>query len=44
MLVTFGPLRVKTSKELERKCVPQLFLGWLLGIRWSAIGQFVPRP
>ena len=25
---------------MEPKCIPQLFLGWLLGTRWSAIGQF----
>ena len=30
--------------ELVLKCVPQLFLGSLLGTRRSAIGQFFPRP
>ena len=30
----------KTRRELEPKCVPQMFLGWLLGARRSAIGQF----
>ena len=28
------------SKELEPKCVPQLFLGWRLGTRRSATDQF----
>ena len=31
---------VETRRELEPNCVAQLFLGWLLGTRWSAIGQF----
>ena len=32
----------KTRKELEPTCVPQFFLGWLLGTRWFAIGQLFP--
>ena len=28
-----------TSGELEPKCVPQWYLGWYLGTRWSAVGQ-----
>ena len=35
---------LETRGELEQKCVPQLFLGWLLGTRRSAIGQFLPAP
>ena len=31
---------VETRRELEPNCVPQLFLGWLLGTRRSAIGHF----
>ena len=31
---------LETKKELEPKCVLQLFLGSLLGMRRSAIGQF----
>ena len=31
---------VETRRELEPNCIPQLFLGWLLGTRWSAIGHF----
>ena len=31
---------LETTRELELKCVPQLFLGLLLGTRQSAIGQF----
>ena len=31
---------LETRRELEPNCVPQLFLGWLLGTRRSAIGQF----
>ena len=35
---------LETTRELEPKCVPQLFLGLLLGTRQSAIGQFCPSP
>ena len=31
---------VETRRELEPNCVPQLFLGWLLETRRSAIGRF----
>ena len=31
---------LETTRELEPKCVPQLFLGLLLGTHQSAIGQF----
>ena len=31
---------LETRRELEPKCVPQLFLGWLLGTRRTAIGHF----
>ena len=31
---------LETKRELEPKCVPQLFPGSLLGMRRSAIGQF----
>ena len=30
----------KTKRELEMRCVPQLFLALFLGTHWSAIGQF----
>ena len=30
---------LETRRGLERKCVPQLFLGLLLGTRQSSIGQ-----
>ena len=40
---TFATLEMR--KELEPKCVPQWFLGLLLGTRQSAIGQlFFPVP
>ena len=29
----------KKKRELVPKCIPQLFLGSLLGMPWSAIGQ-----
>ena len=29
---------LEARRELEPKCIPQLFLGWLLGTRRSAIG------
>ena len=36
-----SPLRErKTKRELETKCVPQLFVGSFLETRQSAIGQF----
>ena len=35
---------VETRRELEPNCVPQLFLGWLLGTRRSAIGHFFHCP
>ena len=28
---------LETRRDLEPKYVPQLFLGWLLGTRWSAL-------
>ena len=31
-----------SRRELEPNCVPQLFLGWLLGKRRSAIGHLFP--
>ena len=34
----------ETRRGLEPKCVPQLFLGWLLVTRRSAIGRFGPVP
>ena len=34
----------ETGRELEPKCVPQLFLVFLLETRRSAIGLFVPCP
>jgi len=37
-------LSSETRRELEQKCVPQFFLGLLLGTRQSAIGQCFPRP
>ena len=34
----------ETRRELESKCIPQLFLGWLLGTRRSAVREFkIPR-
>ena len=33
---------LKTRRELEPKCVAQLFLGWLLGTRRTAIGSYWP--
>ena len=41
-LTPFTTLEMR--KALERKCVPQLFMGSLLGMRWSAIGQFFRCP
>ena len=40
----FGMLfaTLETRRELEPKCVPQLFLGSLLETRQSAIGHFFP--
>ena len=40
----FGMLfpTLETRRELEPKCVPQLFLGSLLEARQSAIGHFFP--
>ena len=40
----FGMLfaTLETRRELEPKCVPQLFLGSLLETRQSAIGHFPP--
>ena len=35
---------LEKRRELEPKCVPQLFLGSLLGTRRLAIGQFFPFP
>ena len=35
---------LETRRELEPKCVPKLFMGSLLGIVRSAIGQFPPLP
>ena len=38
-----GPFAIRhfrSEKEMEPKCVPQLFRGSLLGTRRSAIGQF----
>ena len=32
---------LETRRELEPKFIPQLFLGWLLGTRRSAIGWFL---
>ena len=32
---------LETKRELEPKCLPQLFLGSLLETRRSAIGQFL---
>ena len=37
-------LTQKPEKELEPKCVPQLFVGLLLGTRQSAIGQLFSCP
>ena len=39
-VISFATL--ETRRELEPKCVLQLFLGSLLGARRSAIGQFSP--
>ena len=40
-----APVRhLRNEKGLEPKCVPQMFLGLLLGTRRSAIGQFFPVP
>ena len=33
---------LETIRGLVPKCVPQLFLGWLLGTRRSAIDRFYP--
>ena len=38
------PMKWGMRRELEPKCVPQLFLGSLLGTRRSAIGQFFRCP
>ena len=35
---------LEPRRNLEPKCVPQLFLGSLLGTRRSPIGQFSPVP
>ena len=35
---------LEMSRRLEPKCVPQLFLEWLLGTYQSAIGYFFPVP
>ena len=39
-------VNLETRRELDPKCLPQLFLGSLPGTRrsWSAIGQYFPRP
>ena len=37
-------ITLETTREREPKCIPQLFLGLLLGTRQSAIGQFFPFP
>ena len=37
-------LSSETRRELEQKCVPQLFLGSLLGTRQSAIGKIFSVP
>ena len=34
---------LETRRELEPKCIPQVFLGSLLGMRRSAIGLFSPN-
>ena len=34
---------LKTRRELEQKCAPQLFLALLLGMGWSVIGRSRPR-
>ena len=42
-LTPFTTLEMR--RALEPKCVPHnLFMGSLLGMRWSAIGQFFPCP
>ena len=41
-LTPFNTLEIR--RALEPKCVPQLLMGSLLGMRWSAIGQFFPVP
>ena len=38
------PNNTPSRRELEPNYVPQLFLGWLLGKRRSAIGHFFPVP
>ena len=35
-------VHLETRRGLKPKCVPQLYLGSLLGARRSAIGQFLP--
>ena len=37
-----GFATLETRRELEPKCVPQLFLGWLREMRRSAIGHLFP--
>ena len=32
------------EKEVEAICVPQLFLGLLLGTRWFVVGRFFSNP
>ena len=39
-----GNSLLETRRKIEPKCVPQVFLGTLLGTRLSAIGQFFPCP
>ena len=41
-LTPFTTLEMR--RALEPKCIPQLFMGSLLRMRWSAIGQFFPCP
>ena len=40
-LYSFATL--ETRRELEPKCILQVFLGSLLGMHWSAIGLFSPN-
>ena len=41
-LTPFTTLQIR--RALEPKCVPQLLMGSLLGMCWSAIGQIFPVP
>ena len=43
-LIAYFFFAIWNEKELEPKGIPQWFVGLLLGIHQSAIGQFFPCP